>query len=312
MINKKYYLKQFIILEYIKKEDFKSLPKSFQENINLLPNVEISNGMVISYNKSNKKLISLVLFYNSIFPNYNAMTGHIKILQKGKEYIGFLLILASIILILKINKKDNVLLNFSIEGLKTMLMFLDLGFKIASFSKFDNKHVLISKTFDEKLLNEFNFELLDKINILRIFNFKFNSENIKNNFDLNLHSHHKKIFCKWIGFDLKFKSIKKLNTLFNLQKQFEIVHFSNNNSYFYLIVNNKSQIGFIISNYKSIKRNKLFVIHEKLNYLRINKIYTFENYQNLDALLLLNNFIQTNYGQPNMNAKLYCWENYSF
>ena len=96
------YIDSRYIVQHYKRKSFSTLDKSILKKIK---NLDLTEGIIVTKYKKNKKPLSLLSYFNSVFPYNFALEGHIEITSDKNKFSGILSILASLIIALNENKK---------------------------------------------------------------------------------------------------------------------------------------------------------------------------------------------------------------
>ena len=291
-----YYIINSIYFQIIYSNDFNTLSKKEKYYLKKMPNHANCKGIIISYSRDRKQVISIVNFSSEFFPYENDSSVHVFMINKKNEYIGTLCLLTSFLIIFKIEKVKNIIARYKIKQILSLLMCFDIGFEISEYALHPTKIIILKRPV--RNINVTYINSIEKLNFkqisnLFIFKNKINliSEPIKNPY---ITKHHIKILQGW--FNLKNNIIPNLlfdfEKLIKLQKNFKCKKYIENNSYLFSIENTQSSICLIIFSSNIFSRQILIDFNNFLKNKKYNFIYLEKDFKALEAILFFIGYIK--------------------
>ena len=216
----------------------------------------------------------------------------------------------SVLAYIIMNKKCDILLKFDAKSIKTLLIFLDLNFKIIDFSHKDINHVYLFRKFDLKFLKKIeNYKIKNISDYYKLLKHGTNRKRYSKSNKINnikIKKKHIVLLSRWLNINIKLlpNLLNDFLKIINLQKEYKCLLFKKRNNYFIIVLNIKSLTSLVLFTKEFISRANLKFLLEYINNNNINNIFLENNYNILECLLALNNFLKTNYFKNNFENKI--------
>ncbi len=302
----------FIFLNH---SNFEKLPKNTRNLVSNLPNIQSADGYLLGQ-KEDGVYLSIIPYFFEYFPYEEKLSFHISFLGDKAPYLSTLSILYSYILICAKMHKNSLISRHSINELDTLLMALDLGFKVIEFSKYSSPHITVEKFFivnkkitkEEEYISAFNKNYPNKIiRKIKNQNSSKDSENLINSKISNSISN-LKAFSRFLDIDYSQfpKTFEQLDKLCKMQKNISGTRIGNIDKSYYFIEKNRI-IGALMCPKNHTTRGALKSISKTLLRSKSKIIYTNVHDDWIDSIFFLSGFVlaSSNYYQ---RGSLWKWE----
>ena len=215
----------------------------------------------------NGECLSVVSFCREFFPYEDVLLFHVLIEQKQDLFLGTSAILKSFFLICKWTKIYTLVSRHTSEHIETLLMLIDVGFKVCEFSSKSVRNVVVRRDFEKAPVEKFNYDTDIVIkDVYRKTAITNRNANQKSGEKL-LTPDAIKLILRWMGAvrGVGIKTIEDLETLVEKQKHIKMQRIGTRNKFIFLIENIETSIGLIFFPKKAVSRRVMLDLFIKLS-----------------------------------------------
>ena len=286
----------FIFLNH---SNFEKLPKKTRKLVSHLPNIKSADGYLLGQ-KEDGVYLSVIPYFFEYFPHEDKLSFHISFLSNKAPYLCTQSILYSYILLCVKSHKNKLISRHSINELDTLLMALDLGFKVVEFSKYSSPHIIIEKSFlvnknitkEKEYITAFNKNYPNKI--IRKINTQTSSKDSENFIKSKISNSisNLKAFSRFLDIDYSQFPItfEQLDKLCRMQKNISGTRIGYADNSYYFIEKNHT-IGALMSPKYHATRGALKSISKTLLRSKSKIIYTNVHDDWVDSVFFLSGFV---------------------
>ena len=280
-------------------KDFKCLSNQELSLLKKMPNHKNCRGVVVASSNKNK-LISMVNFCEEIFPHEKSLSIHVFSKNQRHKYQNMLTIVTSMLLIIKTQKIDNLLVRLSKTQKPLLLnLLLRLDFDMIDYFEGQYEYVILKKKFEKYMLkgleslNEQSLKSMYKTFIGKRNKSLMEYKHLNDcQSDICFSRSDFKLLARWLNFNKDFlpRIIIEWEKLIAHQEQIDYQRYFLNNNYFFLINNKKTKSCLIIFSAEILKSNNFRKLYAYFIKQKIALIYSNKKSAHLETILYIAGF----------------------
>ena len=256
-------------------------------------------------------LLSVVSFCREFFPYDDAISFHVFIPAKQEKYRGTTALLKSFFLLGKVTGVFKLISRHAPENIETLLMLLDIGFKVSELAYHSKRHVLVERLFDKKFFESFDFS--SRINIQDIYSNSrvLNPVRNRQKRQSTLTDSDTRILNKWLGIskNMGFFALKEIDTLLQKQEHLRCTELADGKEIIVFAQNIEISGGLILCSNQSNSRRQFFLLYQMLNEDNAITVYYTSAYNDfINSVLFLSGYTNASIVEENSKDHLYKWE----